>query len=120
MDRLGLIPTGMTKTHGVHGERDVETYLVAVWLPNQVVFGAVPVSKGEMGAVEVLIGMDIIAAGDFAVTHAENNRTMMSFRVPSSQKIDFVLEAQAEKAEAARKALIKQRPHKDRKKPKKR
>jgi hypothetical protein len=37
----------------------------------------------------MLIGMNIITMGDFAITN-HRGQTVMSFRVPSLQKIDFV------------------------------
>jgi hypothetical protein len=37
---------------------------------------------------DVLIGMDIIGEGDFAVTH-QDGKTTFSFRVPSLKTIDF-------------------------------
>ena len=40
---------------------------------------------------DVLIGMDIISRGDFAITHP-GGRTKFSFRVPSQADIDFVEE----------------------------
>ena len=36
----------------------------------------------------MLIGMDIITLGDFAITNL-NGQTVMSFRLPSSGRIDF-------------------------------
>jgi uncharacterized protein YecA (UPF0149 family) len=39
----------------------------------------------------MLIGMDIIATGDFAITN-NNNETVFSFRHPSNAIIDFVQE----------------------------
>ena len=39
----------------------------------------------------VLIGMDIITAGDFAVSNY-NGTTMFSFRIPSQKKTDYVAE----------------------------
>ena len=41
---------------------------------------------------QLLIGMDIIGMGDFAVTNADE-KTVFSFRVPSIEEIDFVPEA---------------------------
>jgi hypothetical protein len=39
---------------------------------------------------DILIGMDIITLGDFAITNA-NHRTVVSFRIPPDTKhIDFV------------------------------
>jgi preprotein translocase subunit SecA len=37
----------------------------------------------------MLIGMDIIARGDFAVTNYDG-KTVFSFRMPSVEQIDFV------------------------------
>lgn len=42
---------------------------------------------------QLLIGMDIIGLGDFAVTNA-NDKTTFSFRIPSVREIDFIPEAQ--------------------------
>jgi hypothetical protein len=41
------------------------------------------------GSIGVLIGMNIINKGDFAITNFQG-KTTMSFRIPSKQKIDFV------------------------------
>ena len=38
--------------------------------------------------IGMLIGMDIISFGDFAITNL-NNQTVMSFRAPSMGRIDF-------------------------------
>ena len=38
--------------------------------------------------IGMLIGMDIITLGDFAITNL-NGQTVMSFRMPSSGRIDF-------------------------------
>lgn len=87
----------MTTVHGVHGPKhDVETYLVGIWLPNQVVFTQVRVTKAEaiLGA-EVLIGMDIIAMGDFSVTNFKGI-TKFSYRTPSMNHIDYVEEHKAQ------------------------
>jgi len=42
---------------------------------------------------QLLIGMDIINLGDFAITNAIG-KTTFSFRIPSVQEIDFVPDAQ--------------------------
>jgi len=41
------------------------------------------------GKADILIGMDIISQGDFAITN-HNNKTMFSFRMPSMLDLDFV------------------------------
>ncbi len=49
-----------------------------IWVTQAVLFDA-----------DVLIGMDVIANGDFAVTNHQG-KTLMSFRMPSVECIDFV------------------------------
>jgi hypothetical protein len=91
---LELKPTGMTKTHTVGGLINVNTYLINIALPNRVGFKEVIVTKGEISdKFDVLIGMDIIINGDFAVTN-KDEITMFSFRVPSVEHIDFVKKQQ--------------------------
>ncbi len=47
------------------------------------------VSRAAVKGADVLIGMDIIGAGDFAVTNL-NGKTTFSYRYPSMERIDFV------------------------------
>jgi len=91
VDACALVASGMVLVHSVHGPQEAETYLVNIGLPNNVVFHGVRVTKGNFAGAGILIGMDIITQGDFAVTN--RNGTMFSFRVPSQQSIDFVAEA---------------------------
>lgn len=109
-DELGLVPTGITNVNGITGQSQTETYLVNITLPNGVMFHGLRVTRAILEGFDVLIGMDVIAAGDFAVTGA-GGKTVMSFRVPSRQTIDFAQEEQAERM----KALIKYRPDTQRK-----
>jgi hypothetical protein len=88
VDDLGLKPFGMTKVVGVNGEHVSETYYVSIGLPNGVGFSSVRVTKGNILSADVLIGMDIISHGDFALTHFAD-KTCFSFRFPSIEKIDF-------------------------------
>jgi len=48
------------------------------------------------GGIDVLIGMDILGVGDFAVTH-NNGKTTFSFCCPSRREIDFVAEVEDSK-----------------------
>ena len=52
---------------------------------------------------DVLIGMDIMKIGDFAVTN-HNGRTVFSFKVPSMESIDFVNKNQPSNPPAKRAA----------------
>lgn len=79
------------RTVGVGGgSLSTTAHLVNIGLPNKVMFPMVPVTKMVLlGGIDVLIGMDILGAGDFAVTHY-GGKTVFSFCVPSRKKIDFV------------------------------
>nr|ABZ06474.1 hypothetical protein ALOHA_HF4000010I05ctg1g38 [uncultured marine microorganism HF4000_010I05] len=63
--------------------------LVNIILPNSLGVRSVRVTKGDMAGVDLLIGMDVIGKGDFAVTNL-NEITKLSFRFPSAAHIDFV------------------------------
>ena len=53
-----------------------------------VVFRKLKVTSGDLKDTDVLIGMDVISMGDFAVT-ARNGCTKFSFQIPSTHDIDF-------------------------------
>lgn len=89
VDALGLVSTSMAKVHGVGGEEIAEVYLVNIRLPNNVTFANLHVTKGKLIGADMLIGMDIIGQGDFAVTNY-GGITKFSFRLPSQKHIDFV------------------------------
>ncbi|MEY2169572.1 MULTISPECIES: aspartyl protease family protein [unclassified Rhodanobacter] len=91
VDKLGLLPTGLTRANTANGEHLTETFFVAVKLPNGVGFPGMTVSRGNISGIDMLIGMDIICAGDFAITNV-GGKTVMSYRVPSHKPIDFVRE----------------------------
>lgn len=48
-----------------------------------------PVTGNDLGDVDMLIGMDVISKGDFAVTNV-GGITTFSFRIPSQETIDYV------------------------------
>jgi uncharacterized protein YchJ len=80
----------MINTHTAAGIHRSNVYLVNAMLPNNVGFVNLRVTEGNLtGPFDVLIGMDIIASGDFAITHNEG-KTLFSFRVTSIGRIDFV------------------------------
>ena len=92
VDGCGLSPTGVQKVYHAYGEANVETFSVNIELPNRVEVQGLRVTKGQLTGADVLIGMDIINKGDFAVTHPNGN-TKFSFRFPSQADIDFVAES---------------------------
>ncbi len=90
VDACGLKPVGMRVVHTGNGTRNSESYLVNIVLPNGVGCANMFVTKGDMAPdTHLLIGMDIIGQGDFAVTN-KDGKTCFSFRCPSTERIDFV------------------------------
>ena len=92
---LGLIPIGMTTVHTAGSIERCNIYKIDLLLPNQVTVMDVRVTGMNIYSAEALIGMDIIALGDFAVTNTKG-KTCFTFRTPSRRVIDFVKEAEKE------------------------
>ncbi len=73
----------MAMVHTPMGEGMSLVYLGCIFLPNKVIVPEIRMVRGIVtGDAEVLIGMDIIGAGDFAVTN-KDEKTTFSFRIPS-------------------------------------
>ncbi len=87
-NQLQLKPTGEKKLLGIGGIQTVNEYLLRVHLPNEVGIITVDALEGGLDGFDILIGMDIINQGDFAITQ-QDGRTCFSFRMPSLEKIDF-------------------------------
>ena len=100
---LTVISDTLAKELGldVHGEMIADTaggkikankYIISLSLPNRLNIENVMVSSGKLGpGIDILIGMDIIRLGDFAISNVDN-KTVFSFRFPSTKVIDFVKE----------------------------
>ena len=93
VEKMHLKPTGMTQVLTPSGKDTRYTYLVDVVLPNNVRIADLCVIESEIGAqgIGLLVGMDIISAGDFAVSNF-NGRTCFTFRIPSEKRTDYVQE----------------------------
>jgi len=90
VDALGLVQTGVKDVYTPQGHHITPSYIVDICFPgSKLEFNSIEVTLGVLGNCKVLIGMDIICFGDFSVTN-KDGLTVMSFRVPSSQKIDYV------------------------------
>jgi predicted aspartyl protease len=72
-------------------DKDVPTnvYLINIYLPNGAKVVDVRALEGTPNGCDMLIGMDVISLGDFAITN-NNQKTIFSFRIPSMTEIDFV------------------------------
>ncbi|MDP3724614.1 MAG: hypothetical protein Q8R11_03200 [bacterium] len=91
--KIGLIPTGKEKVTNTSSVELRNSYLINIVLPNKVVIPYLKITECENvlgdGKADMLIGMDVIGRGDFAITY-ENDKTVMSFIMPSIDTIDYV------------------------------
>lgn len=91
--KLNLIPIQYANVTGVFGAKEVPVYYVNVTLNNQDISVNILVTECDSLStdenVSMLIGMDIIGLGDFAISNY-NGETTMSFRRPSIAKTDYV------------------------------
>jgi predicted aspartyl protease len=89
---LGLIPIAMANVKGVHGVKRVPVYRVRITLSNENISLETEVAECDelSGSHDtgMLVGMNIIGMGDFAISNF-NGETTMTFRVPSLDKIDY-------------------------------
>ena len=71
-------------------DKDVpaNVYLINIEFPNGVKVINIQSLEGTPNGCDMLIGMDVITLGDFAVSNF-NGQTMFSFRIPSMTHIDF-------------------------------
>lgn len=90
--QLALVPTGSVIVNHAGGSEARNTYLINLYLPNRVAIAGVRVAEcAETPQFGVIIGMDVIVQGDFAVTNFRG-QTWVSFRMPSMQAVDYVEE----------------------------
>jgi hypothetical protein len=92
--QLGLAPVGRTNVQHVGGTSVSQTYLVNLHLPNNVGVAGLMVTEFHqlVSGFGVLVGMDVISQGDFALTHV-GGKSCMSFRIPPCEHVDYVAEA---------------------------
>ncbi len=102
--KLKLTPNGTANVYTAGGVIEVNRYILGLKLPNNLIIKNVYVTAGKLSDnTDFLIGMDIIALGDFSVTNVDG-KTTFSFRTPSCKTIDYVKEAR----ELQRKDLLKE------------
>lgn len=68
------------------------SYLVDLALPNQVYFNEVLAIEDpglKSTGVDFLVGLEVINAIDFALTHDKNGNTVLSISYPADRLIDF-------------------------------
>ena len=90
VEKLNLLPTGKVRVSTPSGTGIMNKYIINLILNNEVRIQNLIVMDSEIGnqGIDVLIGMDIISIGDFAVSNY-NGKTQFSFRLPSQEHIEF-------------------------------
>jgi len=90
VEKLGLKPTGMINVQTPSGIGTMNKYMVNLILNNEVRIMNLVVMDSEIGnqGIDILIGMDIISIGDFAVSNFDN-KTQFSFRIPSQEHVEY-------------------------------
>ena len=85
---LKLVKAGNITIKSATDTRLVPCYAVKLILPNSITEIAAVVEIVKSDDTDIIIGMDIISKGDFAVSNY-NGKTQFSFRTPSKGNIDF-------------------------------
>lgn len=68
---------------------DVPQHYVNLQLPDGVVIVGRAVAQLPLASYDVIVGMDIISLGDFAISNF-SGKTTFTFRIPSLEEFDFV------------------------------
>lgn len=91
--KIGSTPITFAQVGTGGGQITAPVHLVNIVLPNNVIVQNIQVTElKDLNNCDILVGMDIISQGDFAITHV-NGEACFSFRMPSSKLIDFVPES---------------------------
>ena len=99
VNALKILPTGIKNVNTAsESNKPTATYLVDIFLKPDLQVRAVEVTEGKIASAhgyDCLIGMDIIALGDFSI-NTFDNKTWLSFRIPSRGHVDFVAQLNRE------------------------
>ena len=86
---LGLKPIDTTIVHGVNNSQVATIVIASIGLSNGLFFPDRRFSVSKIPGADILIGMDIIMKGDFAISNG-GGKTRFSFVIPSfKEKISF-------------------------------
>jgi hypothetical protein len=91
IDELNLKPIGIIDVFNTSGHQLTSTYKINMILPSNVGVSFLDVTEGSLVGADVLIGMDVICRGDFAISNS-NGKTKFTFQIPATHEIDFVKE----------------------------
>lgn len=86
VEALGLTPVEKSLVEGVGGIIESAVYNISIYLADNIVFKNVKVLCSDIGDYDLVVGMDIIAQGDFVISN-NNRQVCFSFRYPPKNKI---------------------------------
>ena len=93
--KLKLRPFRKISVQGAHGKKTVDIYLIDLEIPNSIMFKNIRATGLELGKdVDVLIVMDVIMSGDFAITNSNGKTTFTYGTPPFDDEVDFMSKAQ--------------------------
>ena len=95
VDVLGLKATGRkVKIHGKNGEYESDTYLVDLYLSEDVVFRNLLVAEmSDTFGSQVLIGLDVILQSNFVI-EPQGDDVLLRFRYPSEGNKPFTIDVE--------------------------
>lgn len=90
VSECALKPIGVVQAQGPYGAKLAKVYPLRIRLPNDIGLKLKAIEANNLDPDgDVLVGMDVITLGDFAVSTYEG-RTVFTFRMPSQGRIDFL------------------------------
>lgn len=106
VDALGLVPFNTGLVFHAGGNQPTNFYKINILLPSGLGFHTRTVMEASLKDCDMLIGMDIISQGDFALTNRDG-KTVFSFQIPSTHLYDFVKQDAAARVKGKNKAKKK-------------
>lgn len=93
IESLGLVPSGKAEVSGVNSCQIANTYIIDLYLPNNILLHDWRVIESEINSpgVSVLIGMDVIHNGDFSVNNGLGH-TVFMFAMPPFEHFENYVE----------------------------
>ncbi len=89
VDECNLQPIDVAIVNSVEKSYQANVYKIDLFLPNHVRVPGLRVTEGNPYGCDLLIGMDVINLGDFAISNFQG-KTVFSFRYPSTEEADYV------------------------------
>ena len=88
-DLIDLFPVGNDFLTSATETKQVPEHFISLRLPNRLRFQARVMEIPKLQVCDILIGMDVIGLGDFAVSNYDG-KTQFTFRYPSKEPVSFV------------------------------